>query len=184
MPSLSDRSFLAHDDGRRWYVLRDLKRANALVPAYRFLSGEGLEVFTPLSSRPNGRGVVEERPVIHGLLFARGSRLELDPYVERTPTLQYRYVPGRRREPMLVPDAEMDRFIQAVKSSPSPRYYLPGEITPEMYGRRVRVVGGPLDGCEGVLLKCRGSRVRRLLVSLPGFLSVGVEVEPDYVQVL
>ena len=53
-----------------------------------------------------------------------------------------------------------------------------------MYGRRIRIVGGPLDGYEGSLITTRGSRVKRLLVELPRLLAVGVEVSPEYVQVV
>lgn len=31
----------------RWYVMRDLKRANAKVPAYKLLEGMKMEVFVP-----------------------------------------------------------------------------------------------------------------------------------------
>ena len=37
-----------------------------------------------------------------------------------------------KRQPMTVSDLEMDRFMQAVSSSDSPKYYLPEEITPQM----------------------------------------------------
>ena len=48
----------------------------------------------------------------------------------------------------------------------------------------VRIVGGPLDGYEGRLLSVRGSRVKRLLVDIPNLLVAGVEVQPEYIQVL
>lgn len=169
----------------QWFVMRDLKRPNARVLAYKFLEGMGMEVFTPLKRHYLGAGRGwRESPLVHGLLFVHGTRAGLDPIVEATPTLQYRYQPGRRQEPMVVPEADMERFVHAVKSAASPRYYLPEEVTPKMYGRRVRVVGGPLDGYEGFLLTARGSRTRRLLVSLPDFFAAGVEVNPDYIQVL
>ena len=57
-------------------------------------------------------------------------------------------------------------------------------MTPEMLGHRIRIVGGPLDGYEGGLLTIRGSKVKRLLVDLPGFLFAGVEVKPDYIQLI
>ena len=85
---------------------------------------------------------------------------------------------------MTVPEAEMARFIQAVSATESPKYFLPEEITPDMKSRPIRIVGGILDGYEGTLLTTRGSKVRRLLVELPGLLGVGVEVEPDYIQLL
>lgn len=85
---------------------------------------------------------------------------------------------------MTVRNDEMERFIFAVNSSDSPKYYLPKEITPEMYGRKIRIVGGLLDGYEGSLITTRGSKVRRLLVKLEDFLAVGVEVNPEYIQLI
>ena len=168
----------------KWFVMRDLKRPNAKTPAYRFLQAKGIEVFTPLRTHLNKRRELEEKPVIHGLLFVHGTQEDLDPVIDRLPTLQYRYLPKKRRTPMTVPDAEMSRFIHAVTVAEAPRYYLPEEVTPQMYGRRIRVVGGPLDGYEGFLLTARGSRARRLLVELPGLLALGVEVNPEYIQLL
>ena len=169
----------------QWYVMRDLKRANASEPAYKLLRGMGMEVFTPMRWRlatRRGARVREEVPLIRDLVFVHETRKTLDTVVSDTPTFQYRWLRGTWREPMTVGDAEMDRFIRAVNASESPRYYLPGEITPSMCGRRIRVVGGPLDGYEGNLLRIRGSRVRRLIVELAGFLAAGVEVEPEYIE--
>ena len=175
---------LINDNQPQWFVMRDLKRANAKLPAYRLLKGKGMEVFTPLTRHLNKKQEWEEKPLIHGLLFVHETRKELNPVVDQTPTLQYQYLPKKRQEPMTVPDADMERFIRAIKATDSPQYYLPEEISPKMYGRRIRVVGGVLDGYEGFLLTTRGSKVKRLLVELPGFFAVGVEVNPRYVQLL
>lgn len=172
------------DSQFQWFVMRDLKRPNAKVLAYKFLESIGIEVFTPLTRHFNKNREWEEKPLIHGLLFVHETRDTLDPIVDKLPTLQYRYLPKKRQEPMVVPDADMERFIRAVNATDTPRYYLPEEITPEMCGRKIRVVGGVLDGYEGSLLKIRGSKVKRLLVRLAGFLAVGVEVNPDYIQLL
>ena len=104
--------------------------------------------------------------------------------MERDPTLQFRYVRGGYCTPMTVRTAEMERFIRAVESTFRPRYYLPGEISPSMIGRQVLIVGGPLNGYEGHLLSIRGSRVKRLFIDLPGLLSAGVEVSPEYIRLL
>ena len=53
-----------------------------------------------------------------------------------------------------------------------------------MCGRHIRIVGGPLDGYEGKLLTVRGAKTKRLLVELPEFFSVGVEVNPEYIRLL
>ena len=85
---------------------------------------------------------------------------------------------------MTVADRNMEHFIRAVNATESPKYYLPEEIIPAMYGRKIRIEGGPLSGYEGSLLTTRGSKVKRLLVELEGFLAVGVEVAPEYIQLI
>ena len=174
------------EETAEWYVMRDLKRANAKLPAYKQLEEAGLEVFTPCKWRlvvKCGECIREIVPVIRDLLFVKEVRSRLDSYVRRIPTLQYRYGRGQSfRNPMTVPGKEMERFMQAVRASASPVYYKPDEIIPAMYGRKIHIVGGSLDGCEGFLITHRGSRRKRLLVELHGLLAVGVEVEPEYIR--
>ncbi len=176
-----------NEENTRWYVMRDLKRANAKAPAYKLLEGKKMKIFVPMKWHlvtRQGVRVREEVPFIQDLLFVHETRGNLDPIVEKTPTLQYRWRRDIWREPMTVADKDMERFIQAVNASESPKYYLPEEITPAMYGRKIRIEGGPLNGYEGSLLTVRGSKVKRLLVELKGFLAVGVEVEPEYIQLI
>lgn len=169
----------------RWYVLRDLKRPNALQRAWEMLQEKKMTVFTPkkwVLVSVKGRRTKKEVALIPDLLFVHESRTVLDPIIEYTETLQYRFRKyGAQNEPLVVPDADMERFIRAVSASENPVYYLPEEITPQMFGKMIRIVGGPLDGYEGRLLKMRGSKVKRLLVELDGFLVAGVEVSPEYI---
>lgn len=169
----------------RWFAMRDLKRPNAKTPAYRCLEEMGLEVFTPMRwtvKTQDGRRIRVKVPVLPDLLFVHSSVEIMTPIVGSIKTLQFRFSRGGYCRPLVVPEEEMVRFIRAVASSENPKYFLPGEVTPGMCGRTVRIIGGPLDGCEGSLLKVRGSRVHRLIVDLPNFLTVGVEVEPEYIQ--
>lgn len=142
-----------------WFVLRDLTRPNAKRPAYRLLEEKGIEVFTPMRWQlveRKGKRIREEVPLLHDLLFAHTTRTCMDSIVEEISTLQYRYLRGGYRKPMTVGHAEMNRFIRAVHSDDSPRYFLVEELTPAMYGRMIRIEGGPLDGYEGRLLSIRG----------------------------
>ena len=186
LPEQLQRERLA--EPRCWFALRDLTRRNAKCPGYKLLGEEeGLEVFTPMHRRPTVRQGVrgwEEVPFMQDLLFVRDTRGRLDPIIGKTETLQYRFVRGGYRKPMTVPDEDMERFILAVRSSTNPRYYRPEELTPEMYGRRVRIIGGSLDGYEGHLLSSRGSKVRRLLVELPNYLTAAIEIQPELIEVL
>lgn len=175
------------ENARQWYAMRDLKRRNAKLPAFKMLEGMGVECFTPMVHRlAVVRGRHEEKvvPFIQDLLFVKETRERLDPIVERTPTLQYRYKIGVRHTPIIVRNADMERFIKAVKSTDNPRYYSPDEITPDMRNRKILIIGGALDGYTGTLVTTRGSKVKRLLVELPTLLAAAVEVQPEYIQLL
>lgn len=168
--------------------MRDLKRPNALRPAYLELSEAGFEVFTPMRHVLRVRRGVSQRtqvPFINDLLFVHSTRSALDPIVAITPTLQYRFVRGAvANTPTVVRDADMDRFIAAVKTVENPAYFSPSEITPAMLKRHIRIVGGQLDGYEGILLTVRGSKVKKLLIEIPGFIAAAIEVEPQYIQLV
>lgn len=172
----------------RWYVLRDLKRTNAKLPAYRQLQGMDITVFTPLRWRlttRQGKLIREEVPFISDLLFSYSTRAVLDPIIEKIPTLQYRYMKGGTYcEPMTVPARDMERFIRAVAGTKTPQYYLPGELTPDMYGRKVRIIGGSMNGYEGQLLATRGTRTKRIIIELPSWLVATVEINPEYLQLI
>ena len=52
-------------------------------------------------------------------------------------------------------------------------------------GQRIRIIGGVFDGAEGVLLKVKGIRDKRLVVSLPNLLTVAAtRIEPEFIQIL
>ena len=181
-------ALLKNEQRMHWYVMRDLKRPNAKLPAYKQLSDEHLEVFTPMQWRlklKNGKRIREEVPFMQDLLFIHDTREVLDLFVRKIPTLQYRYQKGGGYcPPLMVADLDMERFIRAVRGSENPKYYLPEEISDTMYGRMIRIIGGPFEGYEGRLLTTRGSKVKRLLVELPNFFSVGVEVNPDLIEII
>ena len=175
------------NDRLQWFVMRDLKRRNAKLPAYKLLDGLVIKVFTPMVWRlvtRHGKCIKEEVPFMQDLLFVHDTRQAVDPIVEKYDTVQYRYVRGGYKIPMTVREADMQRFIDAVNSAENPQYYTPEEITPDMIGRKVRIVGGPLDGYEGNLQKMQGARVKRLFVELPNLLAAAVEVQPEYILFL
>lgn len=180
---------LSSASSRKWYVLRDLKRPNAKERAWQLLSERyGMDVFTPKKEVvvcEKGRRVIKESALIPDLLFVHETRETLDPVVQNTETLQYRFVKGGApNEAMTVPERDMDRFIAVVSSMSRPEYYSIDDITPSMRHRRIRIIGGRLNGYEGYLLSVRGSRKRRLLVELPNLIAASVEVSPEFIQIL
>ena len=171
----------------QWFAMRDLKRRHAKLPAYKLFENLKVSYFTPMVHRlvvVNGKRVDQEVPFMPDLLFVKDTREHLDLIVESTPKLQYRYKIGLQHTPIIVPTAEMERFIYAVESRENPKFYSLTEVTPEMINRKIRIIGGKLDGYTGTLVTTRGSKVKRLLVELPSLLAASVEVEAEYIQLV
>lgn len=169
--------------------MRDFKKFNASAPAYKELPGQGIRCFTPMhwvvTTDRSGRRKRIYRPVIQNLLFVYECREILDPVVNKTDKLQYQFKRGAGQHAvMTVPDDEMENFIHAIETDASPMYYAPEELTPDMVGKTVMIIGGPLDGYEGELLKIRGSKKRRLIVKINNFVAAAVEVNPEYIRML
>ncbi|MDE6177333.1 MAG: transcriptional regulator, partial [Paramuribaculum sp.] len=99
---------------------------NANVMSHQILREVGIEVFTPMKEMLitiRGKRQRRKLPVIQDLLFVHESKETLDPFVARIPNLQYRYAYGRKaRQPTIVNDADMERFIMAIGDSRSVRY--------------------------------------------------------------
>ena len=144
------------DIEKHWYAMRDLKRSNALLPAYKQLSQAGMEVFTPMVSRVfsrNGKRIRKEVPFMQDLLI-------------------------------VIPQDAMTRFIGATQASANPKYYAMDEISDLMCGRNIRMIGGVLDGYEGKLQTIRGSKTKHLIIILPSLLAVSVEINDEYIELL
>lgn len=170
-----------------WFVLRDLKRPNAKEPAYKTLPMLGYKVFTPmhwvLRENSMGHQTKEYVPFIHGLIFAKAIRSDLDKIIDKTETLQYRFIKGAQKTPMIVPMNEMEQFIKSVTADhASCIYYSPEDVTPEMLGKEVMIVGGALDGTVGHLITKRGSKKKRLMLQLKGLLIASVEITDGFIR--
>lgn len=177
----------AQTNGKQWFVMRDLSRSNAKLPAREILRDRQIRHFTPLvwqMTTCGGKRKPQQVPYIQDLLFVYDTREVIDPLVERIRTFQYRYLRHTWREPMTVRNQEMERFIRAVESTQSPCYYTPEEVTPDMRERPICIIGGALDGYTGTLVTIRGSKRKRLLVEIPTLLAAAVEVEPEYIKLL
>ena len=176
------------DTEKQWFAMRDLKRANALLPAYKQLTEAGMEVFTPMTTRftvRNGKRVRIIVPAMRDLLFVNESRENLDPIVAKTPTLQYRFKRGGKQgEPIIIPADDMARFIGAVQASANPKFYTAEELSPLLCGHKIRMIGGPLDGYEGILQTIRGSKTKHLIITLPSLLAVSIDINDEFVEVL
>lgn len=173
---------------KQWFVLRDLKRPNAKELGYQQLLKAGFDVFTPLEPKIFMRGrkkVKEDKPVIHGMLFVNSTKEQLNPIINRTETLQYRFVKGGSYcAPLVVPASEMERFIKIVNQAVKVEYYRPEEITPAMIGAKVRIISENPFNCQiGELTYLKGSK-KKLILQLNGLLAAKVEMSADFIELI
>ena len=176
----------------RWYVLRDLARPNAKNPAYKQLQAmPELKdcVFIPMKQRifrEFGKRVVRFIPFMPDLVFVHKSKEELDPIVRDMELLQYRYVRGGKQfEAMSVRAEDFKKFKDAVEQTDNVEYFSYDEVSPRLYGKHIRIIGGRLNGFEGRLMSKKGSKSKRLLIDLQQCnLSAAILVESEFIQLL
>ena len=73
--------------------------------------------------------------------------------------------------------------MRAVKEIDLVEYYSYDEVSPRIYGKQIRIIGGRLNGFEGRLMSKRGSKHKRLLIDLKECnLSASIQVESEYIQ--
>ena len=92
----------------------------------------------------NGKKIRAYVPVIWDLLFVHSTEKVLAPFLEADNYFQYRYRRGgRQAEPLIIPDSQMEQFINAEKGSERPIYFTPQELNIDK-GTRIRIHGGRL----------------------------------------
>ncbi len=176
----------------QWFVMRAYKSERL---AEQLLSGKfGLPHFIPkhyVIRTYHGKKQRELLPVIPSIVFVYACRTEIQEFRMRFGELPLQYVMKRGRYSsdrlsyLIVPESQMDDFIKVASQYESEiTYYRPDEIALQK-GCRVRVHGGRFDGVEGVLVKVKGKRSRRVVVMLEHIAAVAAaEILPDLIEVL
>lgn len=184
---------ITHDSLQRnvepvvWHALSAPYRRE--FKARDLFAAENIECFLPLRKvltvLPSGAKKWVVRPVVSNMIFARASRSEIRRFKEMHGVVQYltRPVDGRN-VPITVPDSEMDSFRKAVERAGDSNIYMRPEEVDLSKGQRVRVCSGALEGCEGVFMKVKGARNRRLVIMLDGSVALAAEVGPEAVEVI
>ncbi|MDE7381493.1 MAG: UpxY family transcription antiterminator [Muribaculaceae bacterium] len=175
------------EETRRWHAMSAPYRRE--LQARDLFEAAGLEYFLPmryiLVTLPGGKKKRELRPAVPSLIFVKGTRKELQTLKDQKGIVQYLCRPeGERNVPIIVPDVQMNAFRKAIENSLNNFiYFRPGELNLSL-GKRVRIIGGALNGCEGTFMKVKGARSRRLVIMLEGLGAVAAEVSPDFIELI
>ena len=144
----------------------------------------GITNFVPMQYRREERkGVMVKRlvPSVHNLIFIHITPSEMAEYKKST-TLPIRYIMDREtRKPITVPTREMENFINVAGTYDEKLIFLnpnPGDFTK---GERVRIIGGPFAGAEGIFVRVKGDR--RVLINILGLVAVATTyVHPSMIE--
>ena len=85
----------------------------------------------------------------------------------------------RAGEKIIVPDEQMRVFIAVTGSYDDRLLYLKTDELNLSKGTRVRVTGGEFEGYEGIFLKVKGARDRRVVIAIEGVIAVAMASIPQ-----
>ncbi len=175
------------EDEILWYAMRVPYR-NELKVQDR-LQDKGIEVFIPTKRKlikRRGKTIYELTPAINNLIFVHSKLCIIKELKKEILNLQYLVnKENGQSTPITVRDNEMQQFIKASKNVNEEAIYLTPEEINIAKGTKVRIIGGNFDGIEGVFVKVKGKRSKRVVVMLDKLLAVAMaEVEPDYIEVI
>lgn len=175
----------ADKDSEIWYAMRATYRREP--DAMRLLEKENLGCFVPMQykiSIKKGKKIRVLVPVVHNLLFVHARPSELKRVKSQVAYLQY-ITDTRSGQKIIIPDNEMQRFI-AVAGSYSDHllYFQPDELNLSK-GTKVRIIGGDFEGQEGIFLKVKGARDRRVVIAIQGVIAVAMTtIHPNLIEVI
>lgn len=150
----------------------------------RELDSKHIENFLPMKYRLVTRGerkIKELVPAIHNLIFVNITASDLKEY-KATTTLPIRYIMNREtREPIVIPQQQMDNFIAVAGNETEQLIYLEPNIANFKKGDKVKITGGVFEGAEGYFMRIKGDR--RVVVCINGIAAVATTfIHPSLVE--
>lgn len=168
-----------------WFAMRATYRREP--DAMRLLEKEKLGCFVPMQykiSIRRGKKVRVLAPVIHNLLFVHARPSDLKRVKSKVTYLQY-ITDTRSGQKIIVPDIEMQRFIAVAGTYNDHLLYFRPEELNLSKGTKVRITGGEFAGQEGIFLKVKGARDRRVVIEIRGVIAVAMTtLHPDLIEVI
>lgn len=169
------------DDSVKWYAMRVTYRRELAVRDT--LEEKGMEVFVPMHYVVKVDGNKPKKvlmPIVSSLIFVHERKSVIQAVKANIPHLQY--IVDKNRKKIVVPETQMKYFVAACATySDSLTFFDPSEVNLEK-GTPVRVIGGEFEGYEGVFVKIKGKRDRRVVIAIEGVIAVAMaSIHPDLV---
>ncbi len=176
---------MSSSEQMQWFAMRATYRRGMQIK--ELLDKQGISNFIPMRyemQEKNGRKRRMLVPVISDLIFVRAVQSELQWVKDRNPYLQY-MIDVRNGQKIIVPDEQMRQFIAVAGTYDEHLiFFSPDEVNLRK-GTKVRIIGGDFKGYEGIFIKVKGARDRRVVISLQGIIAMAMAtLSPDLVEVI
>ncbi len=170
---------------KNWYAMSATFRRELKIK--QILEEQNIECFVPmriLESKSGRRTEQKIAPAIDNLIFVYTDKPTLTQIKVKHQYLQYKthYVDSKRI-PIIVPNEQMERFIAFVNDNYQKVKYIDDKDVDFSTGERVRIVNGDFTGKEGILVKVKGKRSKKVVVAIEGVIAVMLmEVETNEIE--
>ena len=200
-------------EGKSWYLLR--YGQISFQKMHSQLENSGLEFFLPsytaVENRKQGVQVRVERALMFNMMFIHSSLDECVQFVVNNPGVNFMVKPSEEhpsvslnqlapevkkkefcydkatfRYVITIPERQMDMFIKTVtnRNTRTVPFMKPSEIDLEK-GDKVKIIGGPYDGVEGILESQKGKDGGTVYVHILNFIATRTtEIRPEFIQIL
>lgn len=176
---------MSFNEKMQWFAMRVTYRRELEVKV--LLDQQGIGNFIPMHyvtrvvKRRKKRELV---PVVHNLIFIHISLTDIQNLKKNISYLQY-MTDSRSGEKIIVPDGQMRDFIAVAGTYDEHLlFFKPEEINPTK-GTRVRITGGDFEGYEGIFIKVKGARDRRVVICIQGIIAMAMAtISPDLIEVV
>ena len=139
------------------------------LDAKKLLEEQSIQAFVPMRYELRIKGKHKKReivPVIHNLIFVYAYPSEIQSVKKTIPYLQYM---------MDFREGTYDEQLM---------FFKPEELNLSK-GTKVRVRGGDFEGQEGIFLKVKGARDKRVVIAIQGVIAVALAtISPDLIEVI
>ncbi|MFI3262685.1 MAG: UpxY family transcription antiterminator [Rikenellaceae bacterium] len=168
-----------------WYAMKTTYKRE--LKAKVFLNERSIENFIPMRQTAvveKGKKKIILKPAIHNLIFVKTDINELNDIKSQLPFL-HNCLEGSNNvlSPIIVPDLEMGQFIEITNKSMDKLDYIDLTSTCLQKGTRVKITGGEFCGYQGTLVKVKGIRDKRVVLSIEGLITVALtSVSSDLIE--
>ena len=165
-----------------WFVLRVTYQREMI--AKEVLDSMNIANFLPTEKvrrrTPQGKMVTVVQPAIHNYLFVYTTKEQVDELKQfKLPYLRYvMKTDNGVRSILTVPDYQMQNFIAIAGNEEEQAEFLNVDDLQIAQGDKVRILGGPFAGVEGIYMRTSNTRSKRVVVQVAGMFAVATTTLP------